>query len=131
MRACHVFDMAEGTDRCHLEKPLPNAISSENCKGPMSSVPNDLQIYPLVIQHSQQSSSQAQPCSSTNAHQQPHWLGPPIPHPSTNFNKIKNDLHATASKDVPDNSDIASQITIIKPGEMYVTSVKIRLGLGL
>ncbi len=46
MRACPVFEMAQGTDQCHLEKPLPDAISSENCTGPMSSLPNDMQVYP-------------------------------------------------------------------------------------
>ena len=45
MRACKVFEMAQDTDKCHLEKPLPDAISSENCKGPMSSLPNDMQVY--------------------------------------------------------------------------------------
>ena len=45
MRACAVFEMAKDTDKCHLEKPLPDAIASENCKGPMSSLPNDMRVY--------------------------------------------------------------------------------------
>lgn len=42
MRACHAIDMAEGTDKCHLEKPLSGAILSENCRGQMSSVSYDM-----------------------------------------------------------------------------------------
>ncbi len=41
-----MFEMAQGTDQCHLEKPLPDALSTEDCKGPLSSLPNDMQIYP-------------------------------------------------------------------------------------
>ena len=45
MRACPVFEMAQGTDQCRLENPLPGAIADEDCKGPMSSLPNDMQVY--------------------------------------------------------------------------------------
>ncbi|KAL8795370.1 MAG: hypothetical protein Q9195_002111 [Heterodermia aff. obscurata] len=43
-RACEIFNFPDGTAQCTLENPLPEAIASENVKGPMQGLPNNMPI---------------------------------------------------------------------------------------
>ena len=43
-RACEIFDFPDGTAQCTLENPLPEAIASEDVKGPMQGLPNGMPI---------------------------------------------------------------------------------------
>ena len=43
-RACEVFNFPDNTAQCTLENPLPEAIASEDVKGPMQGLPNGMPI---------------------------------------------------------------------------------------
>lgn len=45
MSKCKVFTMAQGSDSCKLQNPLPAAIAYEDVKGPMKGLVNGIQVY--------------------------------------------------------------------------------------
>ena len=118
MRACKVFEMAQDTDQCHLEKPLPDAISSENCKGPMSSLPNDMQVYygPEPAPKPDKKQPNAAPPKET-ASKTSAQIVPTIAvssHAAANFADVKNNVaqetpytSPPAAPSMPSNADTA------------------------